>query len=406
MVQEKSALKTILILCYIPIFLACFCLMLWYVYYLMFLNDDYFISTAYLDEATYQEDETFFIEINYFNNSKGNGVEAFEVKFNFYTDTQLPEQNDDGSYDNKVMYSSGFQTIGGLSYTTSEDATIADVFDGKAENFYRIENAYFYDTEMGGTSFGSLKGEKLIDRDKFIFDINGELCLIQTQGEVYTHNRLWVAFYEIHDVSYFLTSIYETIKTMEDGEHIFAIDLSDYFFVTLQNENGSFDTEIHTSDEQFLFSNIKVNISNNGMISNEQSMFSIVKNDADWTLDNTGREEYWQTQTNYYLTNDDFTVRYIDDGYYAVLKTNVVNYLAPFRNLYLTVNLDLDNFEIYNQPVELKGFTSDAFSDMAVQEINLTSSEARDFYVYDTSNINEHNNINLILIEEVEEEVA
>ena len=43
---------------------------------------------------------------------------------------------------------------------------------------------------------------------------------------------------------------------------------------------------------------------------------------------------------------------------------------------------------------------------MAVQEINLTSSETRDFYVYDTSNINEHNNVNLILIEEVEEEVA
>ena len=399
MAKEKSGLKTAIILCYIPIFLACFALMLWYVYYLMFLSDDFFISTAYLDEATYSDEERYFIEINYFNNSKGNGLEAFEVKLSFYTDQELPEQNEDGSYDTKAMYSSGFQSIGGLSYTTSEDAQIADVFDGKAENIYRIQDGYYYDTEMGGTSFSSLRGEKITDRDKFIYDINGELCLVQTQGEVYTHNRLWVRYYTMHDVSYFLTSIYETVKSLDDGEHIFAIDLSDYFFVTLQNENGSFDTENHTSDEQFLFTNIKVNISNNGLIASEQSMFGIVMNDADWTLDNTGREEYWQTETTYYLENEDFTVRYEDGGFYATLKTSVVNYMAPFRNLNLVVNIDLDNFVVNGQKIELRGLAEDAFSDLEISEINLTSAEQRDFYVYDTSNINCDGNINLVLIE-------
>ena len=114
--------------------------------------------------------------------------------------------------------------------------------------------------------------------------------------------------------------------------------------MTLQNENGSFDTENHTSDEQFLFTNIKVNISDNGLISSEQSMFGIVMNDADWTLDNTGREEYWQTKTTYYLDNEDLTVKYENSGFYATIKTSVVNYLVPFRNLNLVVNIDLDNF--------------------------------------------------------------
>ena len=373
--------------------------MLWYVYYLMFLSDDFFISTAYLDEATYSDEEKYFIEINYFNNEKGNGVEAFEIKLNFYTDAHLPEQNEDGSYDTKTMYSSGFQSIGGLSYSFNEDTSLDAIFTGHDEHYYKIKDGYYYDTEMGATSFGSLRGEKITDRDKFIYDINGELCLVQTQGLTYTHNNAWVKQYTAHDVSYFLTSIYETVKSLDSGEQIFVIDLSDYFFVTLQNENGSFDTENHTSDEQFLFTNIKVNISDNGLISSEQSMFGIVMNDADWTLDNTGREEYWQTETTYYLENEDFTVRYEDGGFYATLKTSVVNYMAPFRNLNLVVNIDLDNFVVNGQKIELRGLTEDAFSDLEIREINLTSTEQRDFYVYDTSNINCDGNINLMLLE-------
>ena len=402
MAKERSGLKTVLILCYIPIFLTCFALMLWYVYYLMFLSDDFFISTAYLDEATYSDEEKYFIEINYFNNEKGNGVEAFEVKLNFYTDAHLPEQNEDGSYDTKTMYSSGFQSIGGLSYSFNEDTSLDAVFTGHDEHYYKIKDGYYYDTEMGATSFGSLRGEKITDRDKFIYDINGELCLVQTQGLTYTHNNAWVKQYTAHDVSYFLTSIYETVKSLDSGEQIFVIDLSDDFFVTLQNENGSFDTENHTSDEQFLFTNIKVNISDNGLISSEQSMFGIVMNDADWTLDNTGREEYWQTKTTYYLDNEDLTVKYEDGGFYATLKTSVVNYMSPFRNLNLIVNIDLDNFVVNGQKIELRGLAENAFADLEISEINLTSIQQRDFYVYDTSNINSDGNINLVLIESEE----
>lgn len=402
MAKERSGLKTVLILCYIPIFLTCFALMLWYVYYLMFLSDDFFISTAYLDEATYSDEEKYFIEINYFNNEKGNGVEAFEIKLNFYTDAHLPEQNEDGSYDTKTMYSSGFQSIGGLSYSFNEDTSLDAVFTGHDEHYYKIKDGYYYDTEMGATSFGSLRGEKITDRDKFIYDINGELCLVQTQGLTYTHNNAWVKQYTAHDVSYFLTSIYETVKSLDSGEQIFVIDLSDYFFVTLQNENGSFDTENHTSDEQFLFTNIKVNISDNGLISSEQSMFGIVMNDADWTLDNTGREEYWQTKTTYYLDNEDLTVKYEDGGFYATLKTSVVNYMSPFRNLNLIVNIDLDNFVVNGQKIELRGLAENAFADLEISEINLTSTTQRDFYVYDASNIDHDGNINLILLESEE----
>ena len=402
MAKERSGLKTVLILCYIPIFLTCFALMLWYVYYLMFLSDDFFISTAYLDEATYSDEEKYFIEINYFNNEKGNGVEAFEIKLNFYTDAHLPEQNEDGSYDTKTMYSSGFQSIGGLSYSFNEDTSLDAVFTGHDEHYYKIKDGYYYDTEMGATSFGSLRGEKITDRDKFIYDINGELCLVQTQGLTYTHNNAWVKQYTAHDVSYFLTSIYETVKSLDSGEQIFVIDLSDYFFVTLQNENGSFDTENHTSDEQFLFTNIKVNISDNGLISSEQSMFGIVMNDASWTLDNTGRDEYWQTETSYYLENTDLTVSYKDGGFYATLKTSVVYYMSPFRNLNLIVNIDLDNFVINGQKIELRGLAENAFADLEISKINLTSTTQRDFYVYDASNINCNGNINLVLIESEE----
>ena len=398
---KQSSVKSVLILCYIPIFLACFGLMLWYLYYLMFLNDNVFITTAYLDEATYAEDDTFFMEINYFNNSKSNGLEAFEVKFNFYTDTQLPEKKEDGTYDTKVMYSSGFQSFNGIQYNYDPYNSFESVFTGHSNHYYNIENAFYYDTEQGGTSFGSLKNQKITDRNEFIFDINGELCLIKPMGEVYTHNNAWVKSYDVYDVSYFLICLYDTIKGLDSGEHIFALDLSKYFFVNLQNENGSFDTE-PTNDVNFTFANIKVNITDNGLISSEQSMFGIVMNDSNWTIDNTGREEYWKTETTYYLENDDFTVKYENGGYFAALKSRTINYLTPFRNLNLIVNLDLDNFNINGQKVELKGLTENAFGELEIDEINLTSTQQRDFYVYESSNIICNGDINLKLLETLE----
>ena len=131
-------------------------------------------------------------------------------------------------------------------------------------------------------------------------------------------------------------------------------------------------------------------------------MFGIVMNDSSWTIDNTGREEYWKTETTYYLENEDFTVKYENGGYFAALKSRTINYLTPFRNLNLIVNLDLDNFNINGQKVELKGLTENAFGELEIDEINLTSTQQRDFYVYESSNIICNGDINLKLLETLE----
>ena len=177
-------MKRGLIIAYIPLFILSGIMLMWLLYYYMFLSSRIGISTAYLDDATYAEEETFFIDINYYTNRNGNGVEVFELKFNYYTDTALPDKKEDGTYDTKYMYSTGIQSIGDVAseFPLGEGLLkgINSIFTGSRYNEVKIQNAYCYATEIGGTSFASLELQKLTDQDYWIYDIGGELCLIQT----------------------------------------------------------------------------------------------------------------------------------------------------------------------------------------------------------------------------------
>lgn len=56
---------------YSPIFVICLLLLCWLMYYYLFLDSKISITTAYLDDATYSDDEVFFMEINYYSNENG-----------------------------------------------------------------------------------------------------------------------------------------------------------------------------------------------------------------------------------------------------------------------------------------------------------------------------------------------
>lgn len=57
-----------------------------------------------------------------------NGQEVFEIKFNYYTDTRIPEQDENGNFDAKYMYSTGAQFLGGIQYTYKNSPTVSEYF--------------------------------------------------------------------------------------------------------------------------------------------------------------------------------------------------------------------------------------------------------------------------------------
>lgn len=367
------------------LFIICAGLLVWLMYYYLFLNGQITISTAYLDKASYSDETKFFMEINYYSNEKGNGEEVFEIKLNYYTDTRIPEIEEDGQYGTKYMYSTGAQFIGGVEYSWNKGVSFLNLFSGKQDHKYTLLDGYYYDTEMGGTSFTSLKNEKLVDQDKWIYDINGELCLIQPiklNHDVVDYWDLWVAHVTNRDISYFILQIYNTVKSLDEGENIFALNLSEYFFVTLQNENGSFDSE-PTDDVNYLYSNIKVNVNSNGMISSDQSIFGIVEENSNWSLYGENSENYWQVKVEQNLTANDFNVIFKDGAYYLKMKTECEEYLKTFNYLNLIITLDLDNIQVATVNVDVLGFDESLYNAFDVYKLILNSTTERTFNVLD-----------------------
>lgn len=366
---------------YSPIFVICLLLLCWLMYYYLFLDSKISITTAYLDDATYSDDEVFFMEINYYSNENGNGQEVFEIKFNYYTDTRIPEQDENGNFDAKYMYSTGAQFLGGIQYTYKNSPTVSEYFSNKAEHYYTLLNGFYYDTEMGGNSFASLQGESLVNQNSWLFDINGELCKIWCRNDLFIEKILWINHYLKVDVSYFILSLYNTIKSLDEGEKVFALNLSDYFYVNIQNDDGTFNTQ-PTDDENYLFANIKVNVNKNGMINANQSLFGIVEEDADWSLYGSNSDEYWQVRTEYNLTWNDFIVVSENQEFYLDIKQSCLNYLKPFNYLNIIITINLDEVKVASTQVDIQGFTQDLYS-LDIYKIVLHSTTEREFEILD-----------------------
>lgn len=366
---------------YSPIFVICLLLLCWLMYYYLFLDSKISITTAYLDDATYSDDEVFFMEINYYSNENGNGQEVFEIKFNYYTDTRIPEQDEDGTFDSKYMYSTGAQFLGGIQYTYKEDTSLKELFSDTAYHYYTLKNGYYYDTEMGGTSFSSLKNQSIIDQSSWLYDINGQLCKIWTRGNKKIDKTLWINHYLEIDTSYFILALYNTIQSLDEGENVFALNLSEYFFVTLQDSDGTFGTK-PTDDENYLYANIKVNINKNGMINANQSLFGIVEEDADWSLYGSNSDEYWQVRTEYNLTLNDFIVVSENQKFYLDIKQSCLNYLKPFNYLNIIITINLDEVKVASTQVDIQGFTQDLYS-LDIYKIVLHSTTEREFEILD-----------------------
>ena len=103
MASSKNSVLKILGYLYIPIAIICLLLNMWLIYYEVYLKDNVIaIHTNFIDETEYSKDQKFFMEVNIYDN-------VIEWKWNYYIDTNIPEKNEDGSYDEKYMFSTGVQ---------------------------------------------------------------------------------------------------------------------------------------------------------------------------------------------------------------------------------------------------------------------------------------------------------
>ena len=391
----------------IPVLVFCLAADIWlFIYYAMGWNKHVSLTTNYVDDMTFteEEDTQYFMELEYFSNKNNNGIENFSAKLNYYTDTSLPEQNEDGTFaESKYVYSSGIQFKNGFTYDIGADYTSGGkMYDKKGwYYFYTVEptNCTYYNVDnQANTAFEAVN--ELKDQNKWVYDIDGQLCLIESakSESLGSTNFLW-SERRVCDINYCLLELYNSVKTLEDGKHILVFDLSRFFSIKMFNaETGKFDIE-PTGNIEWTFVRILINKTSDGLVSANQTMFGSYMGEPKWTLyDMDTDQKYWQMDNIYYLNISDFTFEYSNNKNYLKLQTNTLKFLEDFENMQYIVSIDLDNIYLGSELLEIDGFAKGAFGALNIQSITLESDNELIFEVFDNLNIIHSDNITLEVV--------
>ncbi len=367
----------------------------WLCYYELVLKEaTVVIDTSFVDTAGYRDEETYFMEVNYYSNEKKNGVECMEFKFNYYIDTSIPDKGENGSYDNKYMFSTGVQLIDGENYYRTYNTTNGI---SQTVTHFALNNATFY-----ASPDGLDQGYKVSDAtlgNSWIFDIGGKLCLIENKGLVKTDSFWWWNYYADYDIQFMIASSVMSIQSLKNGTTITAFNFSDYLKVTkvYDEESGQFREDLVDENitKYFTFMNVKVNKTDNGMIEAKNSVFNSYKGDTEWSFHGIGdRNAYWRDETIYDIDSDDFKFISVDNGYSIELKDSCIEYLSEFSDVVLNVEINLDDF---SSILNIIGFTKKPFKNLNVNSIKITSSTQKDFTVYGFDDMDIHTeNVNIV----------
>ena len=405
--QSPAIRRTIAVLSSIlfVLIVASICVISYTIYYFK-NNPPTTTATGYVDSLAYAPEQTYAIEINYFENTKANGVQALEYRWNYYTDTLIPTTEegietakDNATTDNKfdeqklfdnlfkTVYSSGLQMIGDVKFDLIRYKEPAFVF-GDFAYCTKPANPYYYNTS-NGTSYSAINN--LDYTDSWIIDFGSSKLgrIVQDKElELVNEHPFGKTEYRM-DINKFMLDAYECVQSLKYGKQVIMFDLSDYLvFEYFSTEDLKFHRP--TVDEQHLYINILVNKSANGMINSSQSLFGIVSDDANWTYDGVVASDYWTTKTEITITEANF----IENESLLSLNPKCIEYLNSFDSNVLFVIVNIDLFR-----TTARGFSKQAFGDLQIDKIYIYSNAPTTFTYYDSPcEITTDNNVTLEVV--------
>ncbi len=352
------------------------CWMLWYELYLK--NNTQVVHSYFVDDGAYTDDGRYFMEVQVFKN-------CLEVKINHYIEASLPQKNEDGEYDDKLVIATGVQFY---------DANVAErccethpfVDD---TYYYKLQNCVFYSHPDGLETAFKSGGVSFENENKWIWDIGGTLCEIQEKGKVQYDSFLWMPQYEKYDVSRLIFDHASAFKSFRKGVTVAPINLSPYFNILMQGQDGKFTKEVVDQNilTEFTHVNVKITVNDVNLISAQQSMFKSYLGNPNYEKDGQSSETYWKDETIYDVTSDDFKYDKAEGGYTISLKNSFLTFIKEFSNVVLNVEINLDDFDGIN----VLGFSKNPFESLPIEKIKLTSSQQRSFTVFEDYEIETQN---------------
>ena len=308
-----------------------------YVYYHFFVKD-ITVGVNYIDnqiglDIVYSEDLTeeekdeyedrYFLEANFYSNSKNNGIALQEMRLNYFTDYKLLSTS---------YRSTGMQYLGDLK---PSDLQLIETTEEEA-NRNEPSGFSYYDTTNGISWDGNKLRTQLNRESTFIIKIDGRPFQIQLTGkyEWSTYERQWYTLwiwnketryqwlYNYLDV---FSDCMQAIRTNSAGygDYYITVDLSEYFSIReFDPESGKYKTD-NVTDIIKSYSVLKFHYDENGARNSTQSMFGCIDCNPSYDVEDTNIDTtYWQERMLYTLEDEHFDLRYSEVRYKKIICFN------------------------------------------------------------------------------------
>ena len=431
-----KVLKTIANCCVVFLCVISVCVIIGFIYYHYFVKDttigvnnidnqvgldvqDILKSDDLTEEEKDELKDRYFLEVNYYSNDKGNGIQLQELKMNYFTTVNLTSAD---------YRSTGMQYLGdykGLPLDVWDGNTSVkfinpfgnnDRYYGTDDNAMKIVNSYvdkafnYYDytnginwngvTNENGSIATELKRTtefiiKIDDRafaislnkyfDRDVGDLRNFFGIGWKVGDIY--NRYYYTYGSLFQ------SCMQAVKTNSAGygDYYITVDLSSLFSI----KEYDYDTKKFKTDDVTdiikTYSVLKFHYDENGARNSTQSMFGIIDNNSKYDVSEDKIDtSYWQERITYNLDTtsklrgeDIFAYRYSEvyDGYFVSLTMDAKKLFTEIPRAKVNVTLELDAPHL---KFNIVGLDYNAFEDLEIDTLTVKGG-TQTFYLLEKS---------------------
>lgn len=359
-------------------------------------------------------EEHYLMELDYWDNSKGNGIEVAEFSFNAYSGTDCTTVLKKGVQFNNLSNKQGLDSL--VDYLS---------FSHLQETAW---NRTYYDKD-GGASWQSVDGIKTgvpmyITMDNtngepelFEFILNGTFTTYTKQfnfgksfvnafrglaGNVnYSDQNTWYDYLpETHE--YTMNDFLETMFTcltknnIKYGTNVLSlVDLAKFFEIKKFNtQTEQWDTFTDGHDTQKSYFSVKVNLHEDGLQRASDSVYGMYATQSDFTLIDTDNyyEDYTSVKVTQILGAKDFDYYFSEayNGYVAIPKVSSLQIIEDDEDVTITVNVN-DTFFGSNRNIVGFEFKEEDYLKIKSISVNLNCEEEANFYIIDNLTDEEFN---------------
>ena len=346
------------------------------------INDQLAVDVKKKDEMTPEEIDEFeqrwFMEVNYYSNSKNNGVQIQELKYNYFTGYDLTENQ---------YRSTGMQYMGDFTtYTTHVNSE-------EEANRKVLDEFYYYDTTLDA-NYSGYKGQygsvsTTLNRDQqFIIKIDNKPYSIQLTGQYdtisYETSGWWIfkstkkittrTYFDYGDV---FDCVFSSVESCDKGfgDYYLVIDLSQYFTI---REYDFESQKFKADDVTNIIKNyavVKIHYNENGLLNSNQSIFGSVMCNPNYGVSNDNIDiNYWQERMVYTLNEDDFSYRYSDtyNGYFVSLDIATKKLFTEMPRAKVNINIDLNCKYLQDNEINIVGIDYNGFENFEIDTLSIT----------------------------------